>query len=109
MIDEDEWQRIADESNARSDAASKLVEDRLGADYHDDYFATAKLTLWVYDQHLEIERLRAENLRLRTALDNAGYALFQIKRLVPESTRDFAREAHREVCRVLDDIRDKSL
>jgi uncharacterized coiled-coil protein SlyX len=55
----DEWQKLAEKSANRAEAAGAFVEDRLGEDYHDDYFATAKLTLWVYEQHQENETLRA--------------------------------------------------
>lgn len=79
-MDRDAWQKLAEESADRAEAAGAFVADRLGADYHDDYFATAKLTLWVYKQSQEIDALRAERdaalrgqARLREALKAAEW------------------------------------
>ena len=44
----------------------------------------------------------AENARLREALDRAAYALFQIKRMVPEEIPKFAADEHSAACAVLD-------
>lgn len=39
---------------------------------------------------------------LRAALKRAAYALFQIKRMVPEAIVEFARQEHKAACDVLD-------
>jgi hypothetical protein len=46
--------------------------------------------------------LRARAERAEAALRDAAYALFQIKRMVPEAVRDFAAEAHAKACKVVD-------
>lgn len=79
-MDRDAWQKLAEESADRAEAAGAFVADRLGADYHDDYFATAKLTLWVYKQSQEIDALRAERdaaLRGQARLREAGEEVFR--------------------------------
>ena len=40
--------------------------------------------------------------RYHRALDRAAYALFQIKRMVPEAIPEFAAKAHEITCRELD-------
>ena len=62
--------------------------------------------LWVLTQ---IDNMTAGMVRkdeqpanLRQALDRAAYALFQIKRMVPEEIPKFAADEHSAACAVLD-------
>lgn len=49
-----------------------------------------------------VEAERQSVADLRNALHRAGYALFQIKRIVPEAIHAFASAEHLAVCDVLD-------
>jgi hypothetical protein len=40
--------------------------------------------------------------RMWLGLDRAAYALFQIKRMVPEAIHDFAAKSHEKACAILD-------
>lgn len=46
--------------------------------------------------------LANENAYLRAELNEAAYALFQIKRMTPVDVRQFAAEAHAKACAFLD-------
>ena len=47
--------------------------------------------------------------RLRAALNEAAYALFQIKRMQPDAVREFASDAHTKACAVLDGDHEQSV
>ena len=51
----------------------------------------------------DFRELQQEIKRLRAALNEAAYALFQIKRMVPDAIPQFASAAHEKACAVLDD------
>ena len=53
---------------------------------------------------LERDILSAERERLRIGLDKAAYALFEIKRLVPEAVREYASDAHVAACVILNEL-----
>jgi hypothetical protein len=50
----------------------------------------------------EIDELRAAQPDLLTALNRASYALFQMRRMVPEAIKDFADAECKASCAVLD-------
>lgn len=52
----------------------------------------------------ELAKLRTDDERLRSALDAAAYALFQIKRMTPEAVRAFATAEHAKACAGLDEV-----
>lgn len=53
---------------------------------------------------LDTEKVRLGIEKLQTALNDAAYALFEIKRLQPEAIKDHAAAAHAKACEVLNDL-----
>lgn len=59
--------------------------------------------LAIEDKTARIAALEAENAKLRQALHDASYALFQVKRMPHEAVREFASSASSRACAVLDE------